>query len=61
MLIEPAIDLPAVVAKSAVSYKFAGVCGFFAADFLQIFDVIRWRVCGCGVALFCSAFLCSFF
>jgi hypothetical protein len=42
-----AIRNAAVVAKSAVSYKFTVCCGFFAAYFLQIFDVIRWRVCGC--------------
>jgi hypothetical protein len=46
VLISPAIYSPAVVAKSAVSYKFATGCGFFAAVWVMIFWVIDWQVCG---------------
>jgi hypothetical protein len=46
MLISPAITYCPVVAKSAVSYKFTALCGFFAAVLVMIFWVIDWQVCG---------------
>ena len=46
MLISPAITYCPVVAKSAVSYKFTAVCGFFAAVCVLIFWVRDWQVCG---------------
>jgi hypothetical protein len=46
VLISPAITYCPVVAKSAVSYKSAGGCGFFAAVCVMIFRVIDWQVCG---------------
>ena len=46
MLITAAISSTAVVAKSAVSYKFVELCGFFAAVCVLIFWVIDWWVCG---------------
>ena len=46
MLITAAISSTAVVAKSAVSYKFTAVCGFFAAVSVLIFWVRDWQVCG---------------
>jgi hypothetical protein len=46
VLISPSIRNSPVVAKSAVSYKFAELCGFFAALLLLIFWVIEWLVCG---------------
>jgi hypothetical protein len=46
VLIAPSITNCPVVAKSAVSYKFAELCGFFAAVFVLIFWVIDWQVCG---------------
>jgi hypothetical protein len=55
------IRYPAVVAKSAVSYKFTAECGFFAAVLVQIFWVIDWWVCGCCVAVDCSMFLACIF
>ena len=42
MLISPSITDCPVVAKSAVSYKFTAVCGFFAAECVLIFGVIDW-------------------
>ena len=58
VLIGTAINSPAVVAKSAVSYKSTAVCGFFAAVLVMIFWVIDWQVCGVdwhGSALHFSA------
>ena len=46
VLITAAITYCPVVAKSAVSYKFNAVCGFFAAVCVMIFRVIDWQVCG---------------
>ena len=46
VLISPAITYCPVVAKSAVSYKFTAVCGFFAAVCVLIFWVFDWQVCG---------------
>ena len=46
VLITAPINSAAVVAKSAVSYKFTAVCGFFAAMCVQIFWVRYWWVCG---------------
>jgi hypothetical protein len=46
MLISPSITYCPVVAKSAVSYKFTDVCGFFAAVCVKIFWVRDWQVCG---------------
>jgi hypothetical protein len=57
MLISAAINSPAVVAKSAVSYKFTAGCGFFAAVIMLIFWVRDWQVCGVdwhGIALHSS-------
>jgi hypothetical protein len=46
ILISPSITYCPVVAKSAVSYKFTDVCGFFAAVCVLIFWVRDWWVCG---------------
>jgi hypothetical protein len=46
VLTHSSIRYPSVVAKSAVSYKFTAVCGFFAAVCVMIFGVRDWQVCG---------------
>jgi hypothetical protein len=61
LLISPSISSPAVVAKSAVSYKFTDVCGFFAAVCVMIFWVRDWWVCGVDWQLIGSALItCNF-
>ena len=61
VLISPAINSTAVVAKSAVSYKFTAVCGFFAAVLVMIFGVIDWQVCGVRWQLIALCFYPAFF
>jgi len=61
VLKSPSITNCPVVAKSAVSYKFAELCGFFAALLLLFFWVIDWQVCGSCVAVIGCAFFSSTF